>query len=1113
MGRWFVAGGAAVGLGALCYYGLGMSNEIGAIEKAVIWPQYVKDRIHSTYMYLAGSIGLTALSAVAMSRTPAVMNFMMRGSWVTIGATFAAMIGAGMLVQSIPYDQSPGPKHLAWLLHSGVMGAVVAPLTILGGPLLIRAAWYTAGIVGGLSTVAMCAPSEKFLNMGAPLGVGLGLVFVSSLGSMFLPPTTVAGATLYSVAIYGGLVLFSMFLLYDTQKVIKRAEVVPAYGIQKYDPINSTNIAWPQDRKDSPFQSFWCLCGVEEKVPFWHNPVEDAGSHYGKAGQPRAMTVGNLLQGGPLTYQQYESQPFQIHVPHLSPLLSATATPPKRRLSIDGAEIGPCPGFQTPQMVCVPDKSSRSPQEVVAEGPDRHSGVGEGSASAQANFAPHFFDNGVGSTNGNMALFSLPEDTPVGSHVYTLNGTDPEGDPVSYHISFDPSARNIFSVDPNFGSITLVEELDREREDEIEAIISISDGLNLVAEKVTILVTDANDEAPRFIQEPYVVQVPEDTPAGSSITKVRAVDRDTGSGGSVTYFLKNPHASKFAVDRHSGVLRLQAGATLDYEKARAHFITVVAKDGGGRLRGADVVFSATTTVTVNVEDVQDMAPVFVGTPYYGYVYEDTLPVTEVSSAGTPAAQAMVPVTIRIVDLNNHPPTFYGESGPQNRFELSMYEHPPQGEILRGLKITVNDSDQGANAKFNLRLVGPGGIFRVVPQTVLNEAQVTIIVENSAAIDFEKFKVLTFKLLAIEVNTPEKFSSTADVVIQLLDTNDNVPKFTSHYYIARIPENAPGGSNVVAVTAVDPDTGPWGEVKYSIYGSGADLFQIHPSSGIICTQPWASLDAEATARYHFYVKAEDMEGRYSLAEVFVTLLDVNDHYPQFGKSVQETTMVLGTPVKIEATDQDAEEPNNLVDYSITHAEPANVFDIDVHTGEIRLKNSIRSLGALHNITRSGDHMWSLEVQAKDRGSPSFSTTALLKIDIVDTEMLSRSPMAAFLMQTKDNPMKAVGVLAGIMAIIVAITVLISTATFWRNKKSNKVLPVRRVLRKRPSPAPRAIRIEWLKFRKTKAADKFRLGVDKEPALHVSYSPAPDLTVSLGSCWDFRFLNKEQSPGPM
>ncbi|XP_002820787.4 cadherin-related family member 1 isoform X2 [Pongo abelii] len=751
---------------------------------------------------------------------------------------------------------------------------------------------------------------------------------------------------------------------------------------------------------------------------------------------------------------------------------------------------------------------------------------------AQANFAPHFFDNGVGSTNGNMALFSLPEDTPVGSHVYTLNGTDPEGDPISYHISFDPSARSVFSVDPTFGNITLVEELDREREDEIEAIISISDGLNLVAEKVVILVTDANDEAPRFIQEPYVALVPEDIPAGSIIFKVHAVDRDTGSGGSVTYFLQNLH-SPFAVDRHSGVLRLQAGATLDYERSRTHYITVVAKDGGGRLHGADVVFSATTTVTVKVEDVQDTAPVFVGTPYYGYVYEDTLPgsevlkvvamdgdrgkpnrilyslvngsdgafeinetsgaisitqspaqlqrevyelhvqVTEMSPPGSPAAQATVPVTIRIVDLNNHPPTFYGESGPQNRFELSMNEHPPQGEILRDLKITVNDSDQGANAKFNLQLVGPRGIFRVVPQTVLNEAQVTIIVENSAAIDFEKSKVLTFKLLAVEVNTPEKFSSTADVVIQLLDTNDNVPKFDSLYYVARIPENAPGGSSVVAVTAVDPDTGPWGEVKYSIYGTGADLFLIHLSTGIIYTQPWASLDAEATARYNFYVKAEDMEGKYSIAEVFITLLDVNDHPPQFGKSVQKKTMVLGTPVKIEAIDEDAEEPNNLVDYSITHAEPANVFDINSHTGEIWLKNSIRSLDALHNITPGRDCLWSLEVQAKDRGSPSFSTTALLKIDITDAETLSRSPMAAFLIQTKDNPMKAVGVLAGTMATVVAITVLISTATFWRNKKSNKVLPVRRVLRKRPSPAPRTIRIEWLKSKSAKAATKFMI----------------------------------------
>ncbi|NXH10803.1 GHITM protein, partial [Bucco capensis] len=239
LGKIFVAGGAAVGLGALCYYGMGMSSEIGAIERAVIWPQYVKDRIQTTYMYFVGSVGLTALSAVAVSRSPALMSLMTKGSWLAIGATFAAMIGSGVLVKSISYDDSRAAKHLAWMMHSGIMGAVVAPLSFLGGPLLIRAAWYTAGIVGGLSTVAMCAPSEKFLNMGGPLGIGLGFVLASSIGSMFLPPTSAFGAGLYSVAVYGGLVLFGMFLLHDTQHVIKRAEGVPYYGVNKYDPINA----------------------------------------------------------------------------------------------------------------------------------------------------------------------------------------------------------------------------------------------------------------------------------------------------------------------------------------------------------------------------------------------------------------------------------------------------------------------------------------------------------------------------------------------------------------------------------------------------------------------------------------------------------------------------------------------------------------------------------------------------------------------------------------------------------------------------------------------------------------------------------------------------------
>lgn len=40
------------------------------------------------------------------------------------------------------------------------------------------------------------------------------------------------------------------------------------------------------------------------------------------------------------------------------------------------------------------------------------------SFQGQSDYAPYFYDNGPGSTNGNMALFSISEDTPVGkSHM------------------------------------------------------------------------------------------------------------------------------------------------------------------------------------------------------------------------------------------------------------------------------------------------------------------------------------------------------------------------------------------------------------------------------------------------------------------------------------------------------------------------------------------------------------------------------------------------------------------------------------------------------------------------------------------------------------------------
>lgn len=46
------------------------------------------------------------------------------------------------LVRSLPYEEGRFTgKHLAWLAHAGLMGGFIAPITLLGGPILVKAAW------------------------------------------------------------------------------------------------------------------------------------------------------------------------------------------------------------------------------------------------------------------------------------------------------------------------------------------------------------------------------------------------------------------------------------------------------------------------------------------------------------------------------------------------------------------------------------------------------------------------------------------------------------------------------------------------------------------------------------------------------------------------------------------------------------------------------------------------------------------------------------------------------------------------------------------------------------------------------------------------------------
>jgi len=238
-GRILVGGACVGGLGALCFYGLGLSNESGAIDEARFWPAAVRSSIKSTYLYFAGSLGVTAGAAYSLCRSQAIYRLMNANPWLVFGGSMVAMIGSSMACRALPYEQGVNAKHFAWLLHSGVVGCVIAPMCLMGGPLVMRAATYTAGAVGALSLTAACAPNEKFLTWGGPLSLCLGGVFIAAIGGMFVPATSAAAPILNSVVTYGGLVVFGGFMLYDTQKIIKRAQV-DYYAGRRYDPINGS---------------------------------------------------------------------------------------------------------------------------------------------------------------------------------------------------------------------------------------------------------------------------------------------------------------------------------------------------------------------------------------------------------------------------------------------------------------------------------------------------------------------------------------------------------------------------------------------------------------------------------------------------------------------------------------------------------------------------------------------------------------------------------------------------------------------------------------------------------------------------------------------------------
>ncbi|XP_018368813.1 PREDICTED: protein dachsous-like [Trachymyrmex cornetzi] len=157
--------------------------------------------------------------------------------------------------------------------------------------------------------------------------------------------------------------------------------------------------------------------------------------------------------------------------------------------------------------------------------------------------------------------------------------------------------------------------LDREEQSVYELSVEATDAGTppLCAERTfRLLVTDVNDNAPKFEHERYEAHLLEASEPGTSVIQVFATDLDEGVNSAVRYSLAN--ATWFAIDETTGLITTVTH--VDCEANPAPILVVYATDSGRP------PLSSSATVRVTVHDLNDNEPIFEKPLYNATVPED-----------------------------------------------------------------------------------------------------------------------------------------------------------------------------------------------------------------------------------------------------------------------------------------------------------------------------------------------------------------------------------------------------------------------------------------------------------------------------------------------------------
>ncbi|XP_066505817.1 protocadherin-20 [Hoplias malabaricus] len=347
----------------------------------------------------------------------------------------------------------------------------------------------------------------------------------------------------------------------------------------------------------------------------------------------------------------------------------------------------------------------------------------------------------------------------------------------------------------------------------VTVVISEAQGKRVHARKVIkVEVEDVNDNAPHFELPHYQAEIEENNKPGVALIQVSATDADSQLNGKVSYYLiHNPPI--FNIDETTGIVSVLE--PLDREQQGAYVLTVLAKD-----------------------------------------------------QGSPSLEALVSVSINVLDQNDNEPTFH-----KPHFVFFVSENIQRlGQVG---KIGVMDADEGDNGNvIDVRVLDEDTPFAV------DMSQLTL--RCTAEVDREKHDRYVLVLLAMDGGNPSR-SSTASVTIFVEDVNDNQPQVilpSSNLSCQTISPSTKAGSIITKIYAVDRDSGMNSDITYHITArepAWPKLFQIDTHSGnITLSQQLAGSDI---GMHHLFIVVRDGGQPVPLqATVWVNLL-VNETLEQ------------------------------------------------------------------------------------------------------------------------------------------------------------------------------------------------------------------------------------------